>query len=76
LDVKTGNSQLLVNFYSSKVTYKLAIEAIPVLQIKESIVVPSEPLTFKRHFGLETERDHPDNNMVGPKEVDVEFDKI
>ena len=33
-------------------------------------------MILKRQFGLETEWDHPEKNIVGPKEVDVEFDKI
>ena len=46
------------------------------LQIKESVSVPSEALILKRQFDLDTEWDHPEKNIVGPKEVDVEFDKI
>jgi hypothetical protein len=33
-------------------------------------------LLLKRQFGLETVWDHPENNIVGPKEVDIEIDKI
>jgi hypothetical protein len=47
-----------------------------MLQIKESISVPSEALILKRQFGLETEWDHPEKDIVGPKEVDIEIDKI
>ena len=33
-------------------------------------------MILKRQFGLETEWDHPEKNIVGPKEADIEFDKI
>ena len=76
-DVHTGNSQLLINFIPAlrdiQTNY---IDGTSVLQIKESVSVPSEALILKRQFGLETEWDHPEKNIVGPKEVDVEFDKI
>jgi hypothetical protein len=32
--------------------------------------------SIKRYFGLETEWDDPANNIVGPKETEIEFDKI
>jgi hypothetical protein len=51
-------------------------DGIPVLQIKESLRVPSEALLLKRYFGIETEWDNPENNLVGPKETEIEFDKI
>ena len=31
---------------------------------------------MKRYFGLETEWDNPANNIVGPKETEIKFDKI
>ena len=52
------------------------VDGIPVLQIKESLRIPSESLLLKRYFGLETEWDDPANNIVGPKETEIEFDKI
>ncbi|MGB8035575.1 MAG: hypothetical protein WCF03_17310 [Nitrososphaeraceae archaeon] len=41
-----------------------------------NVSVPSDALLLKRQFGLETVWDHPENNIVGPKEVDIEIDKI
>jgi hypothetical protein len=78
-DVNTGKSQLLVNFIpapSNVIQTNYNTQGIPVLQIKESFQVPSESLLLKRQFGLETEWDHPEKNIVGPKEADIEFDKI
>lgn len=46
------------------------------MEIKESFQVPSESLLLKRQFGLETEWDRPEKNIIGPKEIDIEFDKI
>lgn len=76
-DVNTGNSQLLVSFIPSISDVQTSyVDGIPVLQIKESLKVPSESLLLKRHFGLDTEWDNPTNNIVGPKETEVEFDNI
>jgi hypothetical protein len=33
-------------------------------------------LLLKRYFGLDTESDGPANNIVGPKETEIKFDKI
>ena len=52
------------------------VDGIPLLEIKESLRVPTEALLLKRYFGLETEWDNPANNIVGPKETEIEFDKI
>jgi hypothetical protein len=52
------------------------VDGITILQIKESIRVPTEALLLKRYFGIETEWDNPANNIVGPKETEIEFDKI
>jgi hypothetical protein len=76
-NVNTGNSQLLVSFIpvlsDAQTNY---VDGIPVLEIKESLRVPAEALLLKRCFGLETEWDDPANNIVGPKETEIEFDKI
>ena len=69
----------MVNFIpapSNVIQTNYNTQGIPVLQIKESFQVPSESLLLKRQFGLETEWDHPEKNIVGPKEADIEFDKI
>jgi hypothetical protein len=76
-DVNTGNSQLLVSFIPALMDVQTNyVDGIPVLQIKESLRIPSESLLLKRYFGLETEWDDPANNIVGPKETEIEFDKI
>jgi hypothetical protein len=78
-DVNTGKSQLLVNFIpalSEVIQANYNIKGIPVLEIKESFQVPSESLLLKRQFGLETEWDRPEKNIIGPKEAYIEFDKI
>ncbi len=76
-DVNTGNSQLLVSFIPALSDIQTSnVDGIPVLQIKESLKVPSEALLLKRYFGLETEWDDPANNIVGPKETEIEFDEI
>jgi hypothetical protein len=76
-DVNTGNSKLLVSFIPliSDVQTNY-VDGIPILQVKENLNIPSESLLLKRYFGLETEWDDPTNNMVGPKETEIEFDKI
>jgi hypothetical protein len=76
-DVNTGNSRLLVSFIPGLSDVQTNyVQGIPVLQIKESLRIPSEALLLKRYFGLETEWDDPANNIVGPKETEIEFDKI
>ena len=52
------------------------VDGIPILEIKESLRIPSEALLLKRYFGLETEWDNPGKNIVGPKETEIEFDNI
>jgi hypothetical protein len=75
-DVNTGNSQLLVSFIPALSDVQTNyIDGIPVLEIKES-QVPTEALLFKRYFGLETVWDDPANNIAGPKETEIKFDKI
>ena len=76
-DVSTGNSQLIVSFIPALSDIQTNyINGIPVLQVKESLKIPSEALLLKRYFGLETEWDDPANNKVGPKETEIEFDNI
>jgi hypothetical protein len=76
-DINTGNSQLLVSFIPALGDIQTRnVDGIPVLQIKESLRVPSESLLLRRYFGLETEWDDPVNNKVGPKETEIKFDKI
>src|SRR5215469_8835686 len=56
--------------------YRHHVDGIPVLETKESLSVPPEALLLKRYFGLETEWDNAANNIVGPKETEIKFDKI
>jgi hypothetical protein len=51
-------------------------EAMPVLSRDESLVIPQEALILKRYFHTETEWDHPEKEIVGPIEVEIEFDEI
>jgi hypothetical protein len=76
-NVNTGNSQLLVSFIPALSDVQTNyVDGIPILEIKESLRIPSEALLLKRYFGLETEWDDPANNIVGPKETEIKFDKI
>jgi hypothetical protein len=76
-DVNTGNSQPIISFIpvlsDIQTNY---VDGIPVLQIKENLRIPSKALLLKKCFGLETEWDDPANNIVGPKETEIEFDKL
>jgi hypothetical protein len=51
-------------------------EEMPVLSRNESLVIPQEALILKRYFDVETEWDHPEKEIVGPIEVEIEYDKI
>ena len=51
-------------------------EEIPVLSRNESLVIPQEAFISKRYFHTETEWDHPEKEIVGPIEVEIEFDEI
>ena len=76
-NVNTGNSQLLISFIPALSDVQTNyVDGIPILEIKESLRIPSEALLLKRYFGLETEWDDPANNKVGPKETEIEFDNI
>jgi hypothetical protein len=76
-NVNTGNSQLLVSFIPALSDVQTNyVDGIPVLEIKVSLRVPTEALLLKRYFSLETEWDNPANNMVVPRETEIEFDNI
>ena len=49
---------------------------MPVLSRNESLAIPQEALVLKRYFDIETEWDHPEKEIVGPIEVEIEFDEI
>jgi hypothetical protein len=48
----------------------------PRLFINENLVIPHESLVLKRYFDVETEWDHPESGMIGPREMDIEFDEL
>jgi hypothetical protein len=38
--------------------------------------IPVEALALKRYFNVDTEWDRPEINIVGPQEMDIEFDEL
>jgi hypothetical protein len=76
-DVNTGSYNLVISFIPipSYVESNYG-EALPVLSRNESLAIPQEALVLKRYFDTETEWDHPEKEMVGPIEVEIEFDEI
>ena len=76
-DVNTGSHNLVINFIpiSSYVEINYD-EVMPVLSRNESLAIPQEALILKRYFDVETEWDHPEKEIVGPIEVEIEYDKI
>jgi hypothetical protein len=76
-DVNTGNHNLLVSFIPALSNIKSSyLEGKPMLSISESLSIPHESLLLKRFFNVKTEWDHPESDIVGPKEVDIEFDEL
>jgi hypothetical protein len=76
-DVNTGSCQLLVSFIPALSNIESGkVEGIPKLSIKTSLAIPHETLLLKRYFNVETEWDSPEKYMVGPKEVDIQFDDL
>jgi hypothetical protein len=76
-DVNTGSHSLLVNFVPI-LSYEESNydDGMPVLSRNESLAIPQEALILKRYFDVETEWDHPETEIVGPIEVEIEYDKI
>lgn len=76
-DVNTGDHNLVINFIpiSSYIESNYE-ELMPVLSRNESLPIPQEALVLKKYFGVETAWDRPDKEMVGPIEIEIEFDKI
>jgi hypothetical protein len=77
-NVNHGNFNLVIGFIpipsfmesnSNEVT-------MPVLSRNESLSIPQEALIIKKYFHAETEWDHPENEIVGPIEVEIEFDEM
>ena len=76
-DVNTGNHKLLVNFIPTVSNIESNyVEGRPRLFINEKLVIPYESLVLKRYFDVETEWDHPESGMIGPREMDIEFDEL
>ena len=77
-DVNTGDHNLVINFIPISSYYMEGNhnEAMPVLSWNESLAIPQEALVLKRYFEIENEWDHPEKGIVGPTEVEIEFDKI
>ena len=76
-DVNTGNHKLLVNFIPtvSNIESNYA-GGRPRLSINEKLAIPPEALLLKRYFDVETEWDHPETGIVGPREMNIEFDEV
>jgi hypothetical protein len=76
-DVNTGAHNLVINFIpiSNYVENKYD-KVMPVLSRNEVLAIPPEALILKRYFDVETEWDHPEKEIVGPIEVEIEFDEI
>jgi hypothetical protein len=76
-DVNTGSHQLLVSFIPALSNIESSyIEGIPKLSINTNLGIPHEALLLKRYFNVETEWDHPEKDIVGPKEVIIQFDQL
>jgi hypothetical protein len=76
-DVNTGSYNLVINFIPMLSDVEINYdEEIPVLSRNESLAIPQEALILKRYFDVETEWDHPEKEIVGPIEVEIEFDEL
>ena len=76
-DVNTGSYNLVISFIPIQSYVESNYdEAMPVLSRNESLTIPQEALVLKRYFDTETEWDHPEREIVGPIEVEIEFDEI
>ena len=76
-NVNRGDYNLVIGFIPiSSYTESNYDEEIPVLSRNESLVIPQEAFISKRYFHTETEWDHPEKEIVGPIEVEIEFDEI
>jgi hypothetical protein len=76
-NVNHGSHNLVISFIPMSSYMEINYdEAMPVLSRDESLVIPQEVLILKRYFHTETEWDHPEKEIVGPIEVEIEFDEI
>ena len=76
-DVNTGSYNLVISFIPIQSYVESNYdEVMPILSRNESLPIPQEALVLKRYFDTETEWDHPEKEIVGPIEVEIEFDEI
>ncbi len=77
-DVLTGSYNLLVNFIPALTSIQSVydVDGNHDLSINDNLRIPIESLPLKRHFDVGTEWDCPEINIVGPQEVDIEFDRL
>jgi hypothetical protein len=47
-----------------------------VLFVKENLSLPLETLLLKKYFDVKTEWDNLESNIVGPQEINIEFNKL
>jgi hypothetical protein len=76
-DVNTGIYQTLISFIpaSSEIESRY-VEGKPVLFVKENLSLPLETLLLKKYFDVKTEWDNLESNIVGPQEINIEFNKL
>lgn len=76
-DVNTGDHNLVINYIPiPNYVEGNYDEVIPVLSRNESLPIPQDALVLKKYFDTETEWDHPDKGVVGPVELEIEFDEM
>ena len=44
--------------------------------LKENLSLPLETLLLKKYFDVKTEWDNLESNIVGPQEINIEFDRL
>jgi hypothetical protein len=75
-DVNTGNYRLLVNFLPVSTDVESCyVEGKPVLSVKEASSLSPENLLLKRYFDVKTLWDNLEANIVGPQEIEIEFNE-
>lgn len=76
-DVNTGNYQLLISFVPASSEIESSyVEGKPALSVKENLSLPLETLLLKKYFDVKTEWDNLESNIVGPQEINIEFDRL
>jgi hypothetical protein len=76
-DVNTGIYRTLISFItaSSEIESRY-VEGKPVLFVKENLSLPLETLLFKKYFDVKTGWDNLESKIVGPQEINIEFDML